>query len=697
MGTVWKAEQTRPISRVVALKLIRGGLDSRDRLARFASERKALAVMDHPNVARILDAGTLEDGRPYFAMEFVDGVALTRYCRTEQLSIRERLRLFVDICAAVQHAHQKGIIHRDLKPSNVMVTGAETPIPKVIDFGLSKVLGGPLHVFDSNQTATGMVLGTLRYMSPEQTGESTAGVDTRTDIYSLGVLLYELLTDTTPIRSRQEEGVSMYEILDRIRNREIQPPSRQLDPADGQMFQDRRTDYASLERMLRGDLDWICLQALEKDPARRYQTASEFAADIQRFLQGEPVLARPASLRYRAWKFVRRNRLVSVLSIFLIASLVTGMVGTGYSMLLAQRRAAMLQESNRILSDIFADLDLHRNRGSGEPVAARLAGRLIRASSQLASADLGDSLATADMERRLSRAIENLGFPQDAIPGFERAMAIYEQHLDVTERRRVSCLIELAGCYLSNRDLALATDTFESAAILCESAVEIPSFQCVLAFNGWGHALMQQEDYQTAIGILERALAFAMEIEPRGKDNFVFLVKRSLADCHGYLGHTDVARQQYTDALEEMLTEGIGSELDIESCRMGLASCYLKQDQAELAVPLFQTVWNDRQSRFGRRHPATVRAAHSLIRAYHAAGQSDQAQQLEDELPEEVAGGLLAPGPNRGASPGANSQRGPGSQRDPGFERERGSSSPNLPPTVAPSNNREGPAPGLQR
>ncbi|MCR9197087.1 MAG: tetratricopeptide repeat-containing serine/threonine protein kinase [Planctomycetaceae bacterium] len=633
MGTVWRARQTHPITRDVAIKLIRGGRLSTDRLSRFESEQRALAVMDHPNIAKILDAGTLADGRPWFAMEFVDGVKLTRFCRSHQLSVAERLTLFVDICAAVQHAHQKGIIHRDLKPSNVMVCQEDRPVPRVIDFGLLKVVGGPLHVIDAEQTTTGMLLGTLRYMSPEQTGEAPSGIDTRTDIYSLGVLLYELLTDTTPIRSQREEGVSVLEMLDRIRNHEVPPPSRQLDPTHTQVYADRRTDYGSLQRILRGDLDWICLKALEKDVDRRYQTASEFAADVQRFLNGETVVARPASLRYRAWKFVCRNRAATLLSVFLLVSLLAGIVGTGYSMLLARKRADMLQHSNRILADIFADLNLHRDAGHGEPVAARLAGRLIQASSQMASADLGDSLATADLERRLSRAIENLGYPEDAVAGFERAMAIYEQHLELTSRRRVGCLIELAGCYLSLRDLDRAVQTFESAAVLCEAAPEIPNFQCVLAFNGWGHALMQQEDYQTATGILQRGLEYANRIEPQGKDNFVFLVKRSLADCHASLGDTQKAIAAYSDALEQMLAEGIGSDLDIESCRMGLASCYLRLDEPTSAVPLLETVWSGRTQRFGRRHPSTIRAGHSLARAYRATGDTEAANELLEQLP----------------------------------------------------------------
>jgi len=638
MGTVWRARQTQPIAREVAIKLLRGSRLSADRLSRFESEQRALAVMDHPNIARILDAGTLDDGRPWFAMEYVDGVMLTRYCRSERLSIAGRLSLFVDICAAVQHAHQKGIIHRDLKPSNVMVCHDNKPIPRVIDFGLLKVVGGPLHVFDSDQTTTGMLLGTLRYMSPEQTGDAPAGIDTRTDIYSLGVLLYELLTDTTPIRSQRDEGVSVFEMLDRIRHRPVPPPGQQLDPTQTHVYEDRRTDFSSLQRILRGDLDWICLKALEKDVDRRYQTASELAADVQRFLSGVPVVARPPSLSYRAWKFVRRNFQVTLLSVFLLISLLAGLVGTGYNMLLAERRADMLQQSNRILADIFADLDLHRDSGGGEPVAARLAGRLIEASHQMASADLGDSLETADLERRLSRAIENLGYPQDAVAGFERAMAIYEQHLDVTSRRRVGCLIELAGCYLSLRDLEQAVQTFESAAILCEASPDIPNFQCVLAFNGWGHALMQQEDYQTAVSILDRALQYAMQIEPQGKDNFVFLVRRSLADCRACLGETKTAAAEYSSALEQMLTEGLGSDLDIESCRMGLASCCLKLDQPERAVVLLETVWKGRLQRFGRRHPSTIRAGQSLLRGYRATGKSDAVNELLEQLPTESGG-----------------------------------------------------------
>ncbi len=314
MGNVWMAQQTEPVKRLVAIKLIKLGMDSKQVLARFEAERQALAVMDHPNIAKVLDAGTTDGepagvspGRPYFVMELVKGVPITKYCDEHRLTPRQRLELFVPVCHAIQHAHQKGIIHRDLKPSNVLVAlYDDRPVPKVIDFGVAKATG-PQLTEETLHTGFGAVVGTIEYMSPEQASFNQLDVDTRSDIYSLGVLLYELLAGSPPF-TRKKAGV--LEMLRLIREQEPSKPSTKLSTAEGlpMLAANRGTEPAKLTKLVRGELDWIVMKALEKDRNRRYETANGFAMDVQRCLADEPVLACPPSRWYRFRKFARRNK-----------------------------------------------------------------------------------------------------------------------------------------------------------------------------------------------------------------------------------------------------------------------------------------------------------------------------------------------------------------------------------------------------
>jgi serine/threonine protein kinase/Tfp pilus assembly protein PilF len=349
MGTVYMAEQTQPVRRTVALKLIKAGMDSRQVLARFGAERQALALMDHPNIAMVFDAGTTDTGRPYFVTELVKGIPITRFCDERRLTTRERLELAIPVCQALQHAHQKGIIHRDLKPSNVLIALYDgKPVPKVIDFGVAKATG-PRLTDQTLYTEFGAVVGTLEYVSPEQAELNQLDIDTRSDIYSLGVLLYELLTGTTPLDRKRLKAAAILELLRVIREEESPRPSTRLSTTEElpSIAACRNIEPRKLSGLMRGELDWIVMKALEKDRNRRYETANGLAADLRRYLDDEPVLACPPSAGYRLGKLARRNRGLLATTGLVTLVLIAGIVSSTWQAIRALRaeRAALTEAS----------------------------------------------------------------------------------------------------------------------------------------------------------------------------------------------------------------------------------------------------------------------------------------------------------------------------------------------------------------
>ena len=344
MGVVYMAEQELPIRRQVALKIVKPGMDSAQVIARFEVERQTLALMEHPNIARVVDAGTTESGRPYFAMDLVKGVPITDYCDQNHVALRQRLELFQQICGAIQHAHQKGIIHRDIKPSNILVALYDgKPVPKVIDFGIAKATEQRL-TERTLFTGFGQLLGTAEYMSPEQAELNQLDVDTRSDIYSMGVVLYELLTGSPPLSKEQLRGAGLEALLRAVRETDPPKPSTRVgdsNTATTRVSPARGSDTKQLSKYIRGDLDWIVMKALEKDRARRYETASGFADDITRFLNSEPVTAIPPSTAYRFRKFARRNTplLITSTAIALLLLIATG-VSTSLTVWAPERKTA---------------------------------------------------------------------------------------------------------------------------------------------------------------------------------------------------------------------------------------------------------------------------------------------------------------------------------------------------------------------
>lgn len=346
MGAVYRAEQVMPVRRQVALKVIKPGMDSAVIVARFKAELDALAMMEHVNIAKVLDAGATETGRPYFVMELVLGVPITDYCDQNRLDTRQRLELFIAVCQALQHAHQKGIIHRDIKPSNVLVSNIDgKPVPKVIDFGLARATAQASS--DEGFTQYGTVVGTLEYMSPEQAEFSPQGIDTRTDIYSLGVLLYELLTGTTPLEWDSLRNSGFANILRSIKEVEPPKPSTRIAQSDSlvHVATARKIEPGQLPKLVRGELDWIVMKSLEKDRNRRYETANSFAQDVQRYLNDETVEACPPSFSYRLKKFARRHRTLLGTATLLLLMLIAGLVFSARQAIIATEARNRAQEA----------------------------------------------------------------------------------------------------------------------------------------------------------------------------------------------------------------------------------------------------------------------------------------------------------------------------------------------------------------
>lgn len=427
MGVVYMAEQTQPVQRRVALKLIKPGLDNRQVIARFEAERQALALMDHPNIAKVLDAGTTESGQPFFVMELVNGLSLTKFCDERRLTPRERLELFVPVCEAVQHAHQKGIIHRDLKPSNVVVAVYDgKPVPKVIDFGIAKATGSKL-TDKTLFTEFGAVVGTLQYMSPEQVERDQVDIDTRSDIYSLGVMLYELLTGTTPIDKKRLTGAAILELMRLIKEEEPPKPSSRLGTTEElpSIAANRGLEPKRLSNLVRGELDWIAMKALEKDRKRRYESASAFGADLDRYLRDEPVTACPPSTRYRLTKFIRRNRTALTATTVVLIALVLGTVISVWQAIDASRARHLADErlalaNERLASETAAKQEAERQRSIADEQRS-----LAEQSFQTALNSMHQTVANI-ADEKLGRVRKSEPFRKALL---ENALGFYEQFL----------------------------------------------------------------------------------------------------------------------------------------------------------------------------------------------------------------------------------------------------------------------------
>ncbi len=538
MGDVWVAKQTEPVKRRVALKLIKTGMDSKAVLARFEHERQALAMMDHPNIAKVLDGGLTPAGQPFFVMELVNGLPLTKFCDEARLTPRDRLELFVPICQAVQHAHQKGIVHRDLKPANILVTIIDgKPVPKVIDFGVAKAIAGKL-TDESMSTQFGAVIGTLEYMSPEQAGFSGVDIDTRADIYSLGVILYELLTGLRPIDAKRLRNAALTEMIRIIREEEPSKPSTRLstDESLPSLAALRQTAPRELMALLRGELDWVVMKCLEKHRERRYETANALARDVERYLADEVVEARPQSAGYRLSKFLRRNRGPVLAASLILLALVVGIVGTTYGLIRAEIRRVEAERARAGEAEQRAKAEKARDRTR-------------QALDAMTSSVTGDSLST---QKEIS--VEQRKFLSDVLTYYQEFAG--EKADDEASRARTAraafrvSLIEsrlgrTAEAAAANR---LAIDGFAKLAALFPAA---PRYRRDLAasHNNLGRLL----DILGNRAEAEDQCRKALEIKEKLAAEFPAVpeYRNELATSHNNLGRTLAALGKRVEAEEQ--------------------------------------------------------------------------------------------------------------------------------------------------
>jgi serine/threonine protein kinase/tetratricopeptide (TPR) repeat protein len=554
MGLVFMAEQERPVRRKVALKVLKPGLDTRQVVARFEAERQALALMDHPHIAKIHDAGTTESGRPYFVMELVRGVPITEFCDERRLTPRQRLELFVLVCRAVQHAHQRGIIHRDLKPSNVLVTLHDTvAVPKVIDFGIAKATTERL-TERTLFTHFAQMVGTPLYMSPEQAEMNGLDVDTRSDVYALGVLLYELLTGTTPFEGEALKKVGYDELRRIIREEEPPAPSRRLSTLSAErqstVSERRGVDGRRLDRLLRGELDWVVMRALEKDRNRRYESASALAADIECYLADEPVEAGPPSAVYRLRKFVRRNRRSVAAAGVIAAALVAATVVAWRAERRATTEAAIVQAVNDfLLYDLLRQVDKNQEDWWTEYPNLTVREALDRAAARIGDRFRDQPQVEAAIRTTIGNAYQGLGAHPRAVIQLETALTLRRESLGPDHPATLDTMIHLANAYHT-------VGRFLDQVALHERVFETRRAELGPRHDDTFEAMLTLTRAYQSAGLWDKALLMAQQLRERRTVQFglhhpaTLEAMSNVAASYDGLGRFDEALALHQTALE---------------------------------------------------------------------------------------------------------------------------------------------------
>lgn len=646
MGEVYEAEQIKPIRRKVALKLIKWGMDTKQVVARFESERQALALMNHPNIAKVFDAGATEKGRPYFIMECVKGIPITDYCDKMRLNNRERIEIFTQICDGIQHAHQKGIIHRDIKASNVLVMiQDEKPVPKIIDFGVAKATAQRLTertVF----TEMGQLIGTPEYMSPEQAEMTGLDIDTRTDVYSLGVLLYELLVGVLPFDAKELRSAGFDEIRRKVREEEPPKPSTRLTTPGFDTTlttRNRKTDLSTLTRQLKGELDWISMKAMAKDRTQRYASVSELSADIWRYLRSEPVLAGPPSAIYRLKKYMKRHKVGVAAAALVILAMMIGITGTSVGLVKAtqaekkaKEEAATTQQVSDFLVNLFEVSEPGKARG-----ASLTALEILQRGADQISEELADQpLMQARLQMTIGRVYEKMGLFDQAVHFLEEALEtrrkqLGEEHVDFAES-----LGALGDLYRKQGNYTEAEPLLKRALELREKLLGSDHHGVARSLNNLAVLYENTSRYAEAEPLYKQALAIhEKELGADHLDLAMFLTNLAIL----------MAKQgKYADA-EPLFQRALNieeKELGSDHPRVGtaynnLAIVYKLQGKYEEAEPLYEHALEIQEKVLGPKHPAVARSLNNLANLYLEQGHYQEAEPLYRrslEISEEVLG-----------------------------------------------------------
>ncbi len=633
MGEVWAARQTDPVKRTVALKLIKPGMDSKAVIQRFEQERQALALMDHPHIARVLDGGITAEGRPFFVMELVNGLPLTKFCDGAMLTPRDRLQLFVPVCQAVQHAHQKGIVHRDLKPSNLLVTLIDgRPVPKIIDFGVAKATGGKL-TEETLATQFGAVVGTLEYMAPEQAGFTGSDVDTRADIYSLGVILYELLTGLRPFDGKRLREAALSEMVRIVREEEPSKPSTRLstDVGIASLAAARNTEPRRLMAMLRGELDWVVMKCLEKDRNRRYETANGLARDIQRFLADETVEARPPSLGYQADKFLRRNRGPAAAAALVLLVLIGGVIGTTWGMLRADRARQAEREQREIAET--------REQQAIDAKATALAAALQERQARDREADQRrlavEQKQLAEEQKQLAEANEQKAVQEKQIADTIRKFLLKDLLGQADAWNQADTVRQLGGGFETSENPTIRELLDRAAAELTPEKIEVkfPGQKQLQAaiLRQVGNTFWSVGAYDRAEEFLVRAGALAREVF--GADGLETLkIADELALAYWYTGKLEQAIELFEHVVEVQLREFGTDHVDTLIALNNLAGACQADGNTSRAIELFIEIRDTQLRKLGADHRDTLFTLSSLAAAYTVAGQQRQAIELFQQV-----------------------------------------------------------------